>query len=171
MEAQEIFEILSEKFGEKVGEPLLDGKEPQLPVKPEAIAEVAAFCKEDERLRFDYLNCLSGVDMGETLSVAYHMESFGHGHAICLRVDGISRDGGKLPTVSKIWPTANWHEREAFDLVGMIFEGHPDLKRILCAEDWEGHPLRKDYEQPDEYHGIPNKPHYMDFWGEQERWV
>jgi len=60
----------------------------------------------------------------------------------------------EVPTVSKIWPTADWHEREVFDLSGVNFTGHPNLRRILCPEDWEGYPLRKDYEMPLEYHGI-----------------
>jgi NADH-quinone oxidoreductase subunit C len=62
-----------------------------------------------------------------------------------------------VPSVSGVWAIADWHEREAFDLVGINFTGHPDLRRILCAEDWVGHPLRKDYEFPLEYHGIRGK--------------
>jgi len=72
--------------------------------------------------------------------------------AVRLRVP---RDGGHLPSVADIWPAADWHEREVFDLFGVIFDGHPDPRRILCPDDWVGHPLRKDYEHPLEYHSIP----------------
>jgi len=71
-----------------------------------------------------------------------------------------NRDNPVIPTVSKTWPAADWHEREAFDLMGIRFAGHPDLRRILCADDWVGHPLRKDYEFPREYHGIPATTEY-----------
>ncbi len=73
---------------------------------------------------------------------------------IAIRVR-VPREGGHVPSVADVWPTANWHEREAFDLLGVTFDGHPDLRRILCPDDWVGHPLRKDYEFPKEYEGIP----------------
>ena len=67
----------------------------------------------------------------------------------------VDRNDPVIPSVADIWPTADWHEREAYDLMGIRFSNHPDLRRILCPDDWEGHPLRKDYEFPLEYHGIP----------------
>lgn len=169
MEAKEIFEILQEKFGDRILETDLEGKEPSLKIHPVAIGEVCLFARDDPRLRFDYLACLSGVDHKTSLGVAYHLDSIEHGHRIALKVE-LDREDPKVPTVSAIWPTANWHEREAYDLVGIHFEGHPNLVRILCAEDWVGHPLRKDYEFPKEYHGIPGDIEYMDFFGEQKRW-
>jgi NADH-quinone oxidoreductase subunit C len=66
-----------------------------------------------------------------------------------------SREDPHIPSVAGIWPTAEWHEREAYDLMGIVFDGNPDLRRILCPDDWEGHALRKDYVFPKEYHGIP----------------
>jgi NADH-quinone oxidoreductase subunit C len=65
------------------------------------------------------------------------------------------RKAPSIPSVSSVWPAADWHEREAYDLMGIDFAGHPDQRRILCPDDWEGHPLRKDYDFPLEYHGIP----------------
>ena len=70
------------------------------------------------------------------------------------------RDNPHIPSVVDVWPAANWHEREAFDLLGIVFDSHPDLRRILCCDDWVGHPLRKDYEFPLEYHGIPAVTEY-----------
>ena len=94
------------------------------------------------------------------LEVVYHLSSFTLRHRFVLKLilprwkDGVAGQLPEVPTVSHIWATADWHERETFDLVGIMFTGHPDLRRILLAEDWEGHPLRKDYEFPLEYHGI-----------------
>ncbi len=73
---------------------------------------------------------------------------------LVLKVD-LSRENPVVDSLTSVWRGANWHEREAFDLVGIQFTGHPNLVRILCAEDWVGHPLRKDYDYPTEYHGIP----------------
>lgn len=161
MEAKEVFQLLQEKFGDKILQVDLEGKEPSAKVQTEAIREVCLFARDDPKLRFDYLACLSGVDHKTSLGVTYHLDSIDHKHRIALKVE-LDRDDPKVQTVSTVWPTANWHEREAFDLLGIRFEDHPNLVRILCTEDWVGHPLRKDYEFPKEFHGIPCDIEYMD---------
>jgi NADH-quinone oxidoreductase subunit C len=94
------------------------------------------------------------------LEVVYHLSSLTHRHRFVVKVilprwkDNVEGQLPEVPSVSGVWATADWHERETFDLCGVLFPGHPDLTRILLAEDWEGHPLRKDYEFPLEYHGI-----------------
>jgi NADH-quinone oxidoreductase subunit C len=93
------------------------------------------------------------VDYKEKYAVAYHLHSLKHRHAIGMKVF-LPRETPSLPTVDAVWPAANFQEREVFDLFGIAFEGSKDLRRILLPEDWEGHPLRKDYKYPDFYHGI-----------------
>lgn len=90
------------------------------------------------------------------LGVIYHLFSPLHRLKVAIRVL-LPREAPALPSVADLWPTANWHEREAFDLFGIAFEGHPDCRRILLPEDWVGHPLRKDYEMPTEYRGIRHR--------------
>lgn len=154
MTAQEIHDILKAQFGDAV----LDGKlenvpDPFVKVLPERIAEIAAFVRGDARLQFDYLMCLSGVDYKGKLGVTYHLYSMVHRHKFVLKVE-VPTETPNVPSVEKVWKTANWHEREAFDLYGLNFTGHPDLRRILLPEDWEGHPLRKDYQTPEFYNGM-----------------
>jgi NADH-quinone oxidoreductase subunit C len=124
-------------------------------------------------LLFNFLNCISGVDYLHTdpkkaaksswqphLEVVYHLSSLTHKHGLVLKLKlprWKNDQAGQLPevpSVTGIWKTALWHEREVYDLAGVWFQGHPDLRRILCPEDWVGYPLRKDYEMPLEYHGI-----------------
>ena len=100
--------------------------------------------------------CLSGVDLGakeEYLSVVYHLYAMQHRHNVVLKAP-VPKTDAHLPSVSHIWKTADWHEREAYDLYGILFEGHTDLRRILLPDDWEGYPLRKDYKEPDFYRGM-----------------
>jgi NADH-quinone oxidoreductase subunit C len=94
------------------------------------------------------------------MEVVYHLFSYRHRHAVVLKV-GVARDNPRLATVSTVWRAAIWQEREIFDLLGVDFVGHPDLRRILLPEDWVGHPLRKDYVEPTEYHGISTKRESM----------
>ncbi len=117
---------------------------------------VMKFLHEDERCYFDMLSCLTGVDLGEeadAMEVIYHLNSIPKKKSLALMVQ-IDRKQPVVPSVANIWRTADWHEREAYDLLGIQFEGHPDLRRILLPNDWEGHPLRKDYKEQEYYHGM-----------------
>jgi NADH-quinone oxidoreductase subunit C len=154
VEAQAIYGILKGKFGDAVVELQGEGFFPAfVVVAPAMVKEVARFLKGDPALAFDSLMCLSGVDYKDRFAVAYHLHSLKHRHAVGVKAF-LPRENPSLPTVDDVWPAANFQEREAFDLFGIVFTGSKDLRRILLPEDWEGHPLRKDYKYPDSYHGI-----------------
>jgi NADH-quinone oxidoreductase subunit C len=115
-------------------------------VKPEAIVEVARFLRDDPDLSYNFLDNLCGVDyLGRDprFEMVYHLLSHKHRHLVCLKV-GLPEHNPSVPTLTGLWATANWQERETFDLFGITFTGHPGLQRILMPDDWEGHPLRKD---------------------------
>lgn len=161
MDAKAIHEKLVARFGDKVVGAGLEALDPWVQIAPEAIAEVAAFVKADPDLRFDNLMCLSGVDYPKEkpprMEAVYHLYSYTHLHTFVLRVH-LPREHPSLPTVEATWSVANWHEREAYDLFGIVFTGHSDLRRILLPDDWEGWPLRKDWVDPDFYNGMRVKP-------------
>jgi NADH-quinone oxidoreductase subunit C len=137
-------------------------KEPAIRVRAVDFVAVATHLKTDRALAFDCLSNETGVDYPkrEEIEVVYHLFSYAHRHAVVVKV-GVPRDDPRLATASTIWRAAIWLEREIFDLVGVVFEGHPDLRRLLLPEDWVGHPLRKDYVEPTEYHGISTKRESM----------
>jgi NADH-quinone oxidoreductase subunit C len=109
--------------------------------------QLAETLKKQDDLYFDYLFCITAVDWKTHFTVVYHLSSVTHRHTIVVKVN-VPRDAAEVPTVSNIWPTAEFHEREAYDLMGIVFTGHPDLRRLFLTDDWEGFPLRKDYEDP-----------------------
>lgn len=166
-EAKNIGEI-AEAIREKMGEAVVLGvetevRQPWIEIAPDSLLETCQFLRDSPGFYFDYLECLSGVDHGEkagTMGVAYHLMSIPYGHRIVLKVnvareiDPETKLHKSVPSLTGLWKTAEWHEREAYDLFGIQFEGHPDLRRILMPADWPGHPLRKDYENPDAYHGV-----------------
>lgn len=152
MTPQEIFDRLKEKFGNRVLD-LTENVDPFIRVSADAIAEIGLYLRDDEAMGFESLMCLSGVDYPEHLSLVYHLFSSAHRHKITLKAD-LGREDPGLPTVEGVWRVANWHERETYDMFGIVFEGHSDLRRILCPDDWEGWPLRKDYEVQEYYRGI-----------------
>ncbi len=121
-------------------------------VQREALVEVACFLRDAPDLRFSFLENLCGVDYyGRTprFEVVYHLLSFANHHRVCLQV-GVPADVPTVPSLTGLWPTANWQERETYDMFGITFSGHPSLERILLPDDWQGHPLRKDVPLGDE---------------------
>lgn len=173
MTPAEIVAALEAKFGGKIKAKQLEAIDPFVVVETNDLVEVCRFLKEDDRLGFDFLHNVSGVDYLEPdakkaakagyephVEVVYHLQSFKHRHRFVVKLVLPRWKGdqkGQLPeapSLTGLYGSADWHEREVYDLVGVWFVGHPEMTRILLAEDWVGHPLRKDYEFPLEYHGI-----------------
>ncbi|MBF0586651.1 NADH-quinone oxidoreductase subunit C [Prosthecochloris sp. N3] len=155
--SEAVYRTVREKFGDAVSDFDANDTMPFFEVTDaRRWKEVALFLRDDSRLDFNYLACLSGMDYPAEgkLGVVCNLESLGkHNHRIAVKIN-CSRDSAVLPSVARVWKTAEWHEREAFDMYGIRFDAHPDLRRILCPEDWEGYPLRKDYEVQESYHGV-----------------
>jgi NADH-quinone oxidoreductase subunit C len=173
MSGQEFFDDLKARFGERIAGATLDVIDPWIEVAPSGLLEVCRYLKTDPKLQFNMLCCISGVDYLETdpkkakkaefephTEVVYHLWSIPNKASLVLKVilprwkNDVPGELPEVPSVAGIWRTADWHEREVYDLSGIHFTDHPDFRRILCPEDWVGHPLRKDYEMPLEYHGI-----------------
>jgi NADH-quinone oxidoreductase subunit C len=148
--------LLASEFGDTIRKDLSEDKHPRVHVDSEHWRPLAEFLRHDERLSFDWLLCITSLDYiaDDVLACCYDLMSYTHRHEFAVKVF-TDRTAPSIASVADLWATANWHEREAFDLMGIDFPGHPDLRRILLPEDWVGHPLRKDYVFPREYHGIP----------------
>jgi NADH-quinone oxidoreductase subunit C len=155
MTPQEIFDKVKASFDDRVLETKSEGViDPYIKLSPTAVAEAAHFLRDEPDLAFDTLMCLSGVDYTKgVLGVVYHLSSISKRHKITLKTE-VPADSPQLPTVSSVWPGADWHEREAFDMFGIVFTGHPDLRRILLPDDYPGYPLRKDFKVPEFYQGM-----------------
>ena len=114
-------------------------------VAPEKLYALAEKLHSDKETQFDFLTCLSGVDYKEHMEVVYHLRCQATFSEMVLKAKIPSRTKPEVETVCTIWAAAEWHEREAYDLFGIVFLKHPDLRRILLADDWVGYPMRKDY--------------------------
>ncbi len=144
-----VLQRLREQFGEALLEVKVWRNETTVVLAPQDLVRVCRFLRDDPDLAFDFLSDVTGVDrlkLPQALprfEVVYHLYSLQYRRRLRLkvRVD----EGQAVPTVTGVWETATWHEREVYDMFGVPFEGHPDLRRILMPDDWEGHPLRKDY--------------------------
>jgi NADH-quinone oxidoreductase subunit C len=116
----------------------------EVAVPPSMLYNLAKQLREKKEAQFDYLFCLSGVDYGQDLGIVYHLRSTIYDHVVVLKTRSSDRDHPQFDSVSDIWKTADFHEREAFDLLGIRFANHPDLRRLFLDSSW-GYPLRKDY--------------------------
>ena len=142
-----IVEKLKSRFGDQSIHPSEFRDELTIVVPKERIVEVCRFLKEDAELQFDLLADLCGIDMNtpeKRFGVIYNLYSFSNKNRIRLKTF-TEEDDPKVPTVTGVWGTANWHERETYDMFGVVFEGHPDLRRVYMPEEFEHHPLRKDF--------------------------
>jgi NADH-quinone oxidoreductase subunit C len=153
MDALAILGRVKERFGERVLEISERVPDPFAVIETGALPEVALFLRDDPDLAMDCLSNETGVDYKDRIEVVYHLFSYKHRHGCVLKVK-LPREEPTAATMETIWPAANWMEREIYDLVGVTFTGHSDMRRILMPEDWPGHPLRKDFVEPLEYHGI-----------------
>jgi NADH-quinone oxidoreductase subunit C len=164
VDAKSLFELLVARFdaavyGFEEASPrqVKDGpRDPFFKVRPEALAEVMRVMRDDPALRFDFLQNLTAVDWikQDVLQLVYHLFSYHHRHEAVVKVD-LPRPNPRAASLATLWRNAEWLEREQFDLLGVVFEGHPDLRRLLMPDDWVGHPMRKDYREPSEYRGMP----------------
>ena len=172
MRAKEIFDALVVRFGDVVRDfsdaSVTTGQPDAAPAKGEVVrdafckvkaaswVEVATFLRDDPTLAFDFLQNLTAVDWikQDLMQTVYHFYSYTHRHSFVVKID-VPRADSVIPSVVSLWPTANWLEREQYDLLGVRYSGHPDLRRLLLPDDWVGHPMRKDYTEAAQYRGMP----------------
>lgn len=155
MEPKAIYDRLERAFPGKVSGFKGEVFDPCLYVDAGSIVDVCRYLRDESDSNFEVLSDLTALDLPKEnkLQVVYHLYSYSRRHQIVLKVD-LPREEPRVATVEGVWKAANWMEREVFDLFGVFFEGHCDLRRILLPEDWVGHPLRKDYVEQEEYDGI-----------------
>jgi NADH-quinone oxidoreductase subunit C len=154
MNTNEIFNTLKAEFGDAIIEIVeQEASDSFIVVSPDKIFDICHALRDKDEFKFDYMSLLSGMDLGDKIGVVYHLYSFELKHNVEIKTS-VPKETPDIASVERIWRTADWHERETWDLFGINFTGHHNLIRILCPYDWEGFPLRKDYVQPDEYHGM-----------------
>jgi NADH-quinone oxidoreductase subunit C len=151
MDPLQIAKMIEEKFAGQVLGTVSYAGQVGVMLKKDMIKAICLYLRDEPSLKMDHLADLTAVDFstypgdtGPRFEVVYNMISTVHRHRIRLKVR-VPEEDPRVDSVASIWQTANWHERETYDLMGVRFDGHPDLRRILLPEDWQGHPLRKEY--------------------------
>lgn len=148
---QLVITLLADRFGNKVEQEDFSSDMPVINVQNPVIHEVLLFLRDHAELQYNFLTTLCGMHYPESsqLGVVYHLHSFANNHRIRIKTR-VNQDQPVLPTLTDIWPSANWMEREAYDFFGIVFEGHPNLKRILNVDEMTDFPLRKDFPLEDQ---------------------
>ena len=136
---------IAEKLEEKLPGSLEDSSEDYLLVKSDSLEAVAEYLKDTDSLKFDYFNYVTAVDYYSYFELVYRLDSVEYNHSIVLKTRCYDRDNPTVPSLSGLWKGATLQEREVYDLMGIKFEGHPNLKRMFLWDGFEGHPLRKDW--------------------------
>jgi NADH-quinone oxidoreductase subunit C len=136
---------LAQRIAEHVPDAIIEAEEAAVMVQSQALFEVMRFLKETAELDFDYLVSITAVDYSDYLEVVYHLVSIGHNHGLVIKTRCYDRDNPVVPSVFRLWQGADFQEREVYDLMGIRFDGHPNLKRIFLWEGFQGYPLRRDY--------------------------
>lgn len=140
--------------------PHSDSKQQGVRIDSNQLLSVCSYLKSTDGLFFDTLSCVTAIDNGvekNTYEMVYHLYSIPYNHFLVVYVTLPRIESVAIDSLCALWRTADWHEREAYDLFGITFNNHPDLRRILLPADWEGYPLRKDYKEQEYYHGIKVK--------------
>jgi len=155
MNSTDIRARLAAKFGERIGELAPAKMDPFLVIQPGDVVEFCRYLKDDPEMAFDCLMNLSAIDWPKKnqIEVVYHLWSYSKRHAFILKTS-LPRDNPEIASLDSVWRAADWLEREQYDLLGVVFTGHPDLRRIMLPDDWIGHPLRKDYKEQPQWHNI-----------------
>ncbi|MEW6057432.1 MAG: NADH-quinone oxidoreductase subunit C [Bdellovibrionota bacterium] len=158
METREFFEALEKNFGKAI-HPIEDqngGKFISIGVERDSLKKVLEFCAADSSLRFDFLENMIGIDAGQELQIIYRLVSLSLVHTLNLKVS-VDRHSPKMPSAHETWKAAIYYELEIAEMLGISFQGHPEPRKLLLPEDWQGFPLRKDYTFPEEYHSIEHR--------------
>ena len=138
-------EDVAGQIGEQIPDAVVEFNESAILVNGEVLLEVARFLKESPGLDFDYVTAITAVDYSDFFEVVYHLTSIVNNHSIVLKTKCHTRENPTLPSVVSLWQGADFQEREIYDLMGISFDGHPNMKRILLWDGFQGHPLRKDF--------------------------
>ena len=136
---------VASQLEEKSPGSIVESNQDYLVVENDSLPEVASFLKDTPGLDFDYLNCITAIDYYEYFEVVYQLSSLEHNHSLVVKTRCYDRENPVVPSVVGLWKGADFQEREIYDLMGIGFEGHPNMKRISLWEGFQGHPLRKDY--------------------------
>ena len=156
---EEIIRLIEPRFSNRLLASAPGGLHPHVQIRPAGLTDLCRFLKTEPELRFDLLRCIAAVDWHQknVIEISYDLMSIPFGHVFAVKLE-LDRAHPEVESVSSVWPAACWHEREAFDLMGVLFRNLPDARRIFMPEDWTGHPLRKDYQDLVVYHGLKVKP-------------